>query len=42
MAAIEANIEKVNTKFLNPNYWIGGLPDELEVHESEMARFKNA
>jgi putative spermidine/putrescine transport system substrate-binding protein len=42
MAAIEANIEKVNTKFSNPNYWIGGLPDELEVHESEMARFKNA
>ncbi len=39
---IEANIQKVETKLSNPNYWITGLPDELEVHESEMARFRNA
>ena len=42
VAAVEANIEKVNTKFLNPNYWIGGAPDDLAAHDAEMARFRNA
>jgi hypothetical protein len=42
LAAIKANIVKVQTKFSNPNYWIGGAPDDLAAHDSEMARFRNA
>lgn len=42
IAQVEANIVKVETKFLNPNYWIGGAPDDLAAHDSEMARFRNA
>jgi putative spermidine/putrescine transport system substrate-binding protein len=42
IAAVEANIEKVETKFLNPNYWIGGAPDDLAAHDAELARFRNA
>ncbi|WP_173931195.1 extracellular solute-binding protein [Chelativorans sp. Marseille-P2723] len=40
--AIEANIVKVETKFSNPNFWIGGAPDDLAAHDREMARFRNA
>ena len=39
---IHANLAKVKTKFSNPNYWIGGAPDELSVHKSEMERLRNA
>jgi spermidine/putrescine-binding protein len=42
IAQVNANIEKVKTKFSNPNYWIGGAPDDLETHDSEMARLRNA
>jgi len=42
VAAVEANITKVKTKFLNPNFWIGGAPDDLAAHDAEMARFRNA
>jgi putative spermidine/putrescine transport system substrate-binding protein len=42
IAALERNILKVKTKFLNSNYWVGGAPDDLEVYESELARFRNA
>ena len=42
LAQVEANIVKVDTKFSNPNYWIGGAPDDLETHDAEMARFCNA
>lgn len=42
IAKIEANIEKVETKFSNPDYWIGGAPDELAAHDAQMARFRNA
>lgn len=42
IAQVEANILKVETKFSNPNYWIGGAPDDLAAHDSEMARFRNA
>lgn len=40
--AVKANIVKVETKFLNPNYWIGGAPDDLAAHDAQMARFRNA
>lgn len=42
IAQVEANILKVKTKFSNPNYWIGGAPDDLAAHDAEMARFRNA
>jgi spermidine/putrescine-binding protein len=42
VALVQQNIDKVELKFSNPNYWITGLPDTLEAHEAEMARFKNA
>lgn len=42
LALVQQNIDKVELKFSNPNYWITGLPDTLEAHEAEMARFKNA
>jgi putative spermidine/putrescine transport system substrate-binding protein len=42
IALVQENLDKIRLKFSNPNFWITGLPDELEVHESEMARFKNA
>lgn len=42
VAQVQANIVKVETKFSNPNYWIGGAPDDLAAHDSEMARFRNA
>ncbi|HMN87384.1 MAG TPA: extracellular solute-binding protein [Bauldia sp.] len=42
IAQVEANIVKVETKFSNPNYWIGGAPDDLATHDAEMARFRNA
>ncbi len=42
IAQVEANIVKVDTKFSNPNYWIGGAPDDLASHDAEMARFRNA
>jgi spermidine/putrescine-binding protein len=41
-ALLTANLEKIKVKFANPNFWITGLPDRLEFHESEMERFKNA
>lgn len=42
IAQIEANIVKVDTKFSNPDYWIGGAPDDLAAYDAEMARFRNA
>lgn len=42
IAQVKANIVKVQTKFSNPNYWIGGAPDDLAAHDAEMARFRNA
>jgi putative spermidine/putrescine transport system substrate-binding protein len=42
IAQVQANILKVKTKFSNPNYWIGGAPDDLEAHDAQMARFRNA
>ncbi len=42
MAELETSMQKVQHKLSNPRYWITGVPNELEVHESEMARFKNA
>jgi hypothetical protein len=40
--AVKANIVKVETKFLNPNYWIGGSPEDLAAHDAQLARFRNA
>jgi putative spermidine/putrescine transport system substrate-binding protein len=42
IAQVKANMVKVETKFSNPNYWIGGAPDDLEAHDAQMARFRNA
>jgi spermidine/putrescine-binding protein len=42
IALVKDNMDKVELKFSNPNFWITGLPDELAVHEEEMARFRNA
>jgi len=42
IAQVEANIVKVDTKFSNPDFWIGGAPDDLAAHDAEMARFRNA
>lgn len=42
IAQIEANIVKVDTKFSNPDFWIGGAPDDLAAYDAEMARFRNA
>jgi spermidine/putrescine-binding protein len=42
VALLTENLEKIKIKFANPNFWITGLPDNSEVYESEMGRFKNA
>ena len=42
IALVKDNMDKVELKFSNPDFWITGLPDELAVHEEEMARFRNA
>jgi putative spermidine/putrescine transport system substrate-binding protein len=39
---VKENLDKIERKFSNPNFWITGLPDELEAHEFHMARFKAA
>lgn len=42
IARVQENLDKIERKFSNPNFWITGLPDELEVHEFHMARFQAA
>src|SRR5262245_25746564 len=42
VALVKANMEKVNFKFSNPNFWISGLPDDMKSHELEAERFRNA
>ena len=42
MKLLTDNLEKIKIKFANPNFWITGLPDTMQFHESEMERLKNA
>ncbi len=42
VAAVKTNLEKVQFKLTNPNFWIPGMPDEMKVHMEQAERFRNA
>ena len=39
---IKANMEKVEFKLKNPNFWIPGMPDEAKAYNEQAERFRNA
>ncbi|MCK1579768.1 extracellular solute-binding protein [Bradyrhizobium sp. 168] len=39
---LQFGIDKTRLKFQKPHFWVGGAPDALQVHEAELARFRNA